>query len=273
MRPESFTYAAGTGPLIRETAVFNQAGAAGTRLHFHEEAQLVLVTAGRRRLEIDGDPVTLEAGSLCLIAAQTAHRALAPRRAGDAAPAATHALTLYCASELLPAVLRRLLARHPWAGFDLPQSAAKTARSNRAELTEALVETLTARALRGQFHALAAPRPPALGRRPAHLADTAELLLEDVPVGEVARRLGMSREGYTRSFTRLFGLPPQAYRLNRRLNLARALLRQGEAVSAVAHQARFSDQSHFGRAFFAAFGTSPARYRAAVRPGEAAPRA
>ncbi|MEW5425259.1 helix-turn-helix domain-containing protein, partial [Amorphus sp. 3PC139-8] len=82
-------------------------------------------------------------------------------------------------------------------------------------------------------------------------------------IADIARRFGMSREGYTRSFTRLHGISPHAYVVARRLNHARLLLRGGQPIASAAQEAGFSDQSHLGRLFFAAFGTSPARYGAA----------
>jgi len=75
---------------------------------------------------------------------------------------------------------------------------------------------------------------------------------------------GLSREGFTRRFVRATGMPPAAYRRVLRLNHARALLGAGVAPAAAAAEAGFSDQSHLGRAFRAAFGATPASYRAAL---------
>ncbi|WP_367198867.1 helix-turn-helix domain-containing protein [Amorphus sp. 3PC139-8] len=95
------------------------------------------------------------------------------------------------------------------------------------------------------------------------LTASRQQLCSGTPIANIAHRLGMSREGYTRSFTRLHGIPPHTYVVARRLNKARRLLRAGQPVASAAYEAGFSDQSHLGRMFFTAFGTSPARYGAA----------
>ena len=75
--------------------------------------------------------------------------------------------------------------------------------------------------------------------------------------------LGLSREGLIRRFTGETGMTPHAYRLTRRLNRARHLLRQGETPAIAAAESGFADQSHLSRRFRAAFGATPGRYRAA----------
>jgi AraC-like DNA-binding protein len=60
-------------------------------------------------------------------------------------------------------------------------------------------------------------------------------------------------------------MTPHAYKVNRRLNRGRDLLRQGEAIADIAQATGFSDQSHFGRAFLNFFGATPGRFRAAHR--------
>jgi AraC-like DNA-binding protein len=71
----------------------------------------------------------------------------------------------------------------------------------------------------------------------------------------------MSREGFTRRFKRLRGLPPEQFRLLYRLNDARQLLRAGEGIATVAAITGFSDQSHLGRSFRRFFGVTPSHYR------------
>lgn len=80
-------------------------------------------------------------------------------------------------------------------------------------------------------------------------------------VADAAAQVGMSREGYSRAFAARHGMPPGAYRRAASLNAARALLREGEGIAAAAAATGFADQSHLGRWFRRAFGTTPGRYR------------
>nr|WP_246691755.1 helix-turn-helix domain-containing protein [Methylobacterium sp. WL12] len=73
----------------------------------------------------------------------------------------------------------------------------------------------------------------------------------------VAAQAGLSREGFTRRFSRHHGMPPHAYRRMLRLNNARQMLRTGTPPAEVAAATDFADQSHFGPWFRHAFGTTP----------------
>jgi AraC-like DNA-binding protein len=81
-----------------------------------------------------------------------------------------------------------------------------------------------------------------------------------VSMAELAQISGMSRFALYRAFSTAFHLSPQAYLLQRRLFLARNLLRKGWRVSDVAHEAGFSDQSHLHRHFLKQFGVTPGAY-------------
>jgi transcriptional regulator GlxA family with amidase domain len=93
----------------------------------------------------------------------------------------------------------------------------------------------------------------------------AAVLGTKVAIGALASAFSMSREGFTRRFTRATGMTPHAYRLAARLNDARELLGAGLTPATAAADAGFADQSHLGRHFRAAFGTTPAGYRTAMR--------
>jgi len=82
-------------------------------------------------------------------------------------------------------------------------------------------------------------------------------------VSDLARNTHLSREGFIRKFDREMGMTPYAYRLAERVSFARALLRRGETPVFAASDAGFADQSHLGRVFRRAFGTTPARFRQA----------
>jgi AraC-like DNA-binding protein len=102
----------------------------------------------------------------------------------------------------------------------------------------------------------------------------------DVPVIERARQLldaertrvvhstelesitGLTRFDLARQFKLMFGTSPYRYLLMRRLELAREGMHRERPLADVACEAGFADQSHFTRVFKAAFGLTPARYRA-----------
>ncbi len=79
---------------------------------------------------------------------------------------------------------------------------------------------------------------------------------------ELERVSGLSRYDLARQFRALLGTSPYRYLLMRRLDLARELIHGRRALAEVACEAGFADQAHFTRVFKAAFGLTPARYRA-----------
>lgn len=66
-----------------------------------------------------------------------------------------------------------------------------------------------------------------------------------------------------RGFKQHFGLTPHAYLTNRRIQVSRTRLRQGDAIAEVAHAVGFADQAHLQRAFKQMMATTPGHYRAA----------
>ncbi|HLW60211.1 MAG TPA: AraC family transcriptional regulator [bacterium] len=73
---------------------------------------------------------------------------------------------------------------------------------------------------------------------------------------------GLTRYDLARQFRIMFGTSPYRYLLMRRLEFAREQMLRERALVQVACDAGFADQAHFTRAFRAAFGLTPARYRA-----------
>lgn len=137
-----------------------------------------------------------------------------------------------------------------------------------AETRVALVAERLAAHLAGDHRALVTldgpGTAPASGRRdPA--ADLRDLLDAD-PVSspmlrDLAARVGASPTHLVRAFTARFGVPPHAYLVGRRVDLARRLLLEGVAPAEVAAAAGFHDQAHLSRHFRRHVGTTPGRYR------------
>ena len=196
-------------------------GAPGLALHFHEQVQITLVLAGRRSLRVAGDVVELAAGRCLCIPAGVPH-----------------------ASRAEPPDVVGLIAFAPPGAYAFEAIAADVERSWQPASRTSLAD-LAALVSRHRVGAANAPSVP----------------LSDEPIGRLAARGGLSREGFTRQFARSRGMPPHAFRLAARLDRARRLLRLGAPVADVAAETGFADQSHFGRAFKRAFGTSPGRYR------------
>jgi AraC-like DNA-binding protein len=81
----------------------------------------------------------------------------------------------------------------------------------------------------------------------------------------LARELDVSRYQLIRAFARELGLTPHAYILQRRIALARRLMRAGRALAEVANAAGFYDQSHMTRCFVRQFGVTPALFSKTAR--------
>jgi len=85
--------------------------------------------------------------------------------------------------------------------------------------------------------------------------------MSSVSLDDLASCTGMDRYAVIRAFRTVTGLTPHAWQLNRRINVARERLGQGQPLAEVAHALGFADQSHFQRLFKAHAGITPGRYR------------
>jgi AraC-like DNA-binding protein len=81
----------------------------------------------------------------------------------------------------------------------------------------------------------------------------------------LAASAGLSRYQFLRAFTRLTGLPPHAYLLQRRVQQARRLVLAGLPLAEVAAASGFADQSHMTRAFARHLGITPGAFATARR--------
>ncbi|MCA6107462.1 helix-turn-helix domain-containing protein [Bradyrhizobium cenepequi] len=200
-------------------------------VHFHPEDQITLVMSGKRRFVIHDELIEVVAGESLTIPAGTVHRSLS-----DSADVCC--INIYVPPEKYDE--RDLLAQLPLL---------LRSRDGRTQLNGAVT-------LNG-LH-----RTVAKGARPG--APGAIHISQWETVSQAADRAGMTREGFSRRFKKLQGLPPEDFRLLSRLNDARRLLRTGEPIAMVAAEAGFSDQSHLSRCFRRFFGVTPGRYRGGV---------
>lgn len=85
-------------------------------------------------------------------------------------------------------------------------------------------------------------------------------LTESVTLADAATHLDASVTVLARAFARDFGIPPHAYVIGRRLDLARDRILDGEPLAVVAADLGFADQAHLTRAFKRFLGTTPGRF-------------
>ncbi|MBV8805535.1 MAG: helix-turn-helix transcriptional regulator [Sinobacteraceae bacterium] len=89
----------------------------------------------------------------------------------------------------------------------------------------------------------------------AHISDP-------IVVADLCTLVGLGEWRFTRSFKRTFGMPPHAFVVRRRLELATQHMLQTDApLSDIALQCGFTDQAHFGNRFREATGLTPAAWR------------
>ncbi len=105
------------------------------------------------------------------------------------------------------------------------------------------------------------PRIPAYSSK---ITKAIELLegVQTITNGELAEKLGMSRNGLLALFKKETGTSPQNYSRQIRLNEACVMLHHTEkSIDQIAWETGFCDRYHFSRAFRHAIGCPPARFR------------
>ena len=112
-----------------------------------------------------------------------------------------------------------------------------------------------------------ASQDPALLRRLLRAKDSMDAASEeDWPVERLADVSGISEAHFARSFKEAFGAPPHRYLLTRRIERAKALLRDTDApIIEIAFQTGWSSLGTFGRVFRVVAGERPSELRARER--------
>jgi transcriptional regulator GlxA family with amidase domain len=108
---------------------------------------------------------------------------------------------------------------------------------------------------------------PALLRRLLRAKDRMDAASdEEWPVRRLAKVSGVSEAHFARSFKDAFGVPPHRYLLTRRIERAKALLRDTDLpIIDIAFQTGWNSLGTFGRIFRDITGDSPSQLRARER--------
>ena len=228
--------------------------------HSHEEFGVGLLWRGAQRSWSGRGAVEAGAGQLITVNPAEAH---------DGAPVGQERAwsMLYVAPGLVGSVVAdisegRLATRELHAPV---VDDARVARLFRAARAAALRDThgeVVGERLLLLFAALFEPVPAAAP--PRRVARVRERLDDDPaarhPLAELAALAGLSRFQLLRAFAHATGLTPHAYLVQRRVQLARRLVRSGASLAQAAAEAGFADQSHLHRAFLARHGYTPGAY-------------
>jgi len=243
--------------------------------HYHLDCHVALVADGVQRQSFKGESLLLTRGAIQLMPAGEVHD-------GNADADASYTLrTFRLAPELLKGLGGEITGKHCFpsqaaavlhdrqlADRLIGMHAALQSASSDPLLKEArvveLFESLFARLLKPSPLVVAGTLTPRQLLRvrdfmEAHLCD--RVLLEDL-----ALLSGLDRFRFLKLFKRTVGMTPHAWLLRLRLERAVELIktRREMSITDISHAVGFFDQSHFTRAFRAAYGVTPARFQ---RPG------
>jgi AraC-like DNA-binding protein len=200
--------------------------------HLHNEVQVVIVLEGWRSLATVAGTIRAEAGQIALMPARMFHAPMMGER--------SLVRNLYIAAD------------HPAAaGVAQPVVIDGRGAENLADILDRVAScspctrtTESDEAMAGWIEQIAVA---------GHALET------------VAATADLSVDSFIRSFARGVGVTPAQYRIAYRLNLARAMLRNGTQPAQAAHECGFADQSHLGRYFLRTYGTTPSAYRRGMR--------
>ncbi|WP_353204497.1 AraC family transcriptional regulator [Sphingomonas sp.] len=102
-------------------------------------------------------------------------------------------------------------------------------------------------------------RDPRLGKAITAVLDKPAALHSVASLASIA---GMSRSAFAREFSNTLSMSPMAFVAKTRLHHAAELLRSTKLpVKVIAASIGFASRSHFSRAFAAAYGADPSRFR------------
>jgi len=242
--------------------------------HYHEDYHIGLVTQGVQRQRFRGQSILLGPGGIALMPPGEIHDGSGAGDHGAAYVLKTFrisaALMRACIEDVSAAaaqerffgtlvqdadLARRFMALHnAWMAGAADEPLARQAQSLTV-MADLFVRTRTVKPQVVKGGLSAAHQRAVRDYCVAHLADK-------ISLDDLARLCGLSRFQFLRRFTHSTGLTPHAWLVRLRLERACAALAGARvSVAEVAADVGFYDQSHFNRAFRAAYGAPPSAYQ------------
>jgi AraC-like DNA-binding protein len=237
--------------------------------HWHEEYQFCLIQSGESELNYRGRNLPTPPTSLFMIHPGEVHSNRAHhstgcsyrtlfvdtelmRRAATDVQGKETGLPFFPTAVIFDEdVLRQYLNLH------LALEQASSSLERQVLLLNLLAELIARFAENGERPRLFGSERQAIGRARDYLA---EHYAENVSLENLARIARLSPFHFNRIFSEQTGMPPHAFQTQLRVSRAKALLRQGRAISEVASETGFADQSHLTRHFKRLVGVTPGQY-------------
>jgi AraC-like DNA-binding protein len=233
--------------------------------HTHDVWTVFIVDEGAIRYDLDGTHRAAGRTTVTVLPPHVVHDGRAATSAGF------RKRVLYLESSLLPDSLIG-------PAVDRPIVPDNDLRSDIAALHEALAcaddrleaETRLAFVTERIRRSLGGPTTDRPAERTVDLAERLrahldERLFESVTIGAAAAAIGVAPTQLARAFSAVFGIPPHAYVVGRRLEAARDRILRGQPLADVATEVGFYDQAHLSRRFSRFLGAAPGQFRGAGR--------
>lgn len=232
--------------------------------HFHHQYALILLESGRVDYSYKDQVRHMEGGSILLLNPYEVHT-------GKSIDGGTWRFrSLYISQQLFrslygkttkqvgfPAFAQAVLHDPPFIRqftkvheYLLTETEEKTAQSAVGTLVQALVGVCHFEILQSEWPVIEEKVSAIKAYLDAHY-------LETIRLDELAKELGLSKYYLIRQFESVYGLSPNRYAINLRIEEAKRLLHLGMKNTEVAYTTGFYDQSHFIRHFKMIVGVTP----------------
>lgn len=235
--------------------------------HTHDQFGIGLILRGAQHSHSGRGKVEAGAGDLITVNPGEVH---------DGAPIGD-AGRQWCILYVEPALVAHAIAdivegRHGWREFARPVIRDTTLAQGFRRLYAAATAPPAGAATPGRESLLLAllassldlPRSRPPSAVPAAIAQARALIDDDpaapVSLADLACASGLSRFQVLRGFSQATGMTPHAYQVQRRVALARRLIRLGATLTDAAIASGFADQSHMTRVFVRLYGLTPGVY-------------